>query len=477
MPVTVKFQPTGTVPGDGRPVQMQGNSLTIGRGEVNDVVLPDPDRWVSKHHCAIEDQNGNVVVIDLSRNGTFLNYGKVPLGRAPTPLNDGDILSIGNYELVVEIASEAATDPGDLPPLDAGPVSHGRAAADDFLGEGSEDDFLDDLLGGSSAPKGHGSVSRPDLADDAAGGGLLPEIDPLDLLAPSSDPGGSAMPQHTPATSDAFRAPTPQQGPTIPDEWDSLLDPAGPPADEGGGESPFRTDPPGTLPPSSGGAPERTAPPRQDVSPPTPTGTPATPDRLLETFLEAVDMSDLRVSREEAPAVMARIGRVFRTLVEGVREVLMARAALKSEFRIETTMIAGQGNNPLKFSISPEMALESMVRPARGYQQPEDAAREALDDIKAHEIAMVTGMEAALKGVLAQLSPQALEGRITSPGTLGAVFKGRKARYWEAYEQLYAQISQQAEQDFHDLFAKEFARAYEAQLQRLKAHGHHSERR
>ena len=76
MAVTLRFQSTGMIPGQAQPVAMHGNSLTIGRGPENDLVLPDPDRMISKRHCVIEDHNGNVVVVDLSTNGTFLNYGK-----------------------------------------------------------------------------------------------------------------------------------------------------------------------------------------------------------------------------------------------------------------------------------------------------------------------------------------------------------------------------------------------------------------
>jgi type VI secretion system protein ImpI/type VI secretion system protein len=76
-------------------------------------------------------------------------------------------------------------------------------------------------------------------------------------------------------------------------------------------------------------------------------------------------------------------------------------------------------------------------------------------------------MEAALKGVLARLDPAALAGQIESSGNLGGVFKGRKARYWEVYEKMYAEISDQAENDFHELFSREFARAYKEQLDKL----------
>lgn len=113
MPVTLRFQSTGMVPGNAQPIVMQGGSLTIGRGDENDVVLPDPDRLISKRHCAIEEQDGQVLVIDFSTNGTFLNYGKNALGRVPSPLNDGDILTMGPYEFLVEVT---AARPGQALP-------------------------------------------------------------------------------------------------------------------------------------------------------------------------------------------------------------------------------------------------------------------------------------------------------------------------------------------------------------------------
>ena len=81
---------------------------------------------------------------------------------------------------------------------------------------------------------------------------------------------------------------------------------------------------------------------------------------------------------------------------------------------------------------------------------------------------MVTGMEAALKGVLQRLDPVKLEAKIQSSGGFGDLLKSKKARYWEVYEAMYSEISDQAENDFHELFSKEFARAYKDQLEKLK---------
>ena len=186
-------------------------------------------------------------------------------------------------------------------------------------------------------------------------------------------------------------------------------------------------------------------------------------------FLNALGAQDVPIPPQEVVPTMARMGEVMRMMIEGLRDILMTRQSIKSEFRIERTMLQVGGNNPLKFSLSGDAAIESMVKPTpKGYLTAQDATSEALNDIKAHEVAMVTGMEAALKGVLNRLDPAVLEKTIASDGGLSGVLKSKKARYWEIYESKYAEISDQAENDFHELFAKEFARAYQDQLDKLK---------
>lgn len=545
MAVTLRFQSTGMIPGQAQPVQMLGTSLTIGRGPENDLVLPDPDRLISKRHCVIEDHNGNVVVVDLSTNGTFLNYGKVALGNVPTPLNDGDILSLGGYELLVSFG-QAQRDPmAQIPdPLSDGPVSHGQAGrAPDPLAlledghGGAKGDFLDDLLG-SSQPTGPRGVKRQEPDDP-----LLPPLGENDLLAPAPQPDweGPAQKYHNPSVQDAFSAS--KRASIIPDDWDEDFLAPGAPQKPAARPAPAPAPPPVPAPPAaapaatipdfdddflSPSAPEPAAPPRSapssappDRQAPVPPAPPEAPlaatagpsDPFVEeadadsppapqapeapkpaaapapapasavpaaapsvsdvaavqAFLQAMGLTDLALKEEDLSATMGRMGAVLKLMIEGIREILMTRTSIKGEFRINQTMISAGGNNPLKFSISPEQAVEAMVKPtAKGYLDASAATEQALKDIKAHEVAMVTGMEAALKGVLKRLDPRALEEKIQGGGGIGDFLKGKKARYWEVYEKMYAEISDQAENDFHDLFAREFARAYQEQLDRLK---------
>ncbi|RYZ79161.1 MAG: FHA domain-containing protein, partial [Moraxellaceae bacterium] len=76
---------------------------TLGRGEKNTWVLPDPDKFLSSCHCEIKCEGNSYVIIDLSTNGTFLNNSPEPLGRGSgSPLRDGDTFEIGDYRFAVK---------------------------------------------------------------------------------------------------------------------------------------------------------------------------------------------------------------------------------------------------------------------------------------------------------------------------------------------------------------------------------------
>ncbi len=204
---------------------MHGPSLTIGRGEGNDMVLPDNDRMMSKTHCVIENHNGNVVVVDLSTNGTFLNYGKIPLGKTPTPLNSGDVLILGPYELVVDILKqgESIADPLADQGLNYGNATRAPSPLDLLDASAPGGDFLDDLLGPEKAPTGpkQFKTDEPDPFDDLLAP-LGADEDPF-FGGPPPEPSGPAAADHSASVADAFR-PARSQAPVIPDDWDDLLD-------------------------------------------------------------------------------------------------------------------------------------------------------------------------------------------------------------------------------------------------------------
>jgi predicted component of type VI protein secretion system len=90
----------------------------IGRGQDNDWVLPDPQRYLSVHHARVRCYQGVYYIEDTSTNGVFLNGSTRALGKnASPPLRDGDRLRMGSYELQVSINGsdrEAANDSIEL---------------------------------------------------------------------------------------------------------------------------------------------------------------------------------------------------------------------------------------------------------------------------------------------------------------------------------------------------------------------------
>ena len=186
----------------------------------------------------------------------------------------------------------------------------------------------------------------------------------------------------------------------------------------------------------------------------------------MRAFLEGAGVPGLPIGADSEAALRA-VGQVFRALTEGVREVLMSRAALKGELRVEQTLLKSSNNNALKFSFSPEDAVTALLSTGRpGYMPPLDAAKEAFDDIKMHEIAVVSGMQTALYALLDRFDPDALEARVAKDKLSSMVPAARKARLWDSFRDLHAATKADATDDFQAVFGRSFTNAYKAQVKK-----------
>jgi type VI secretion system FHA domain protein len=146
---------------------------------------------------------------------------------------------------------------------------------------------------------------------------------------------------------------------------------------------------------------------------------------------------------------------VLRAAVAGMRALLIARADVKREFRIEQTMLRAAGNNPVKFAADDDAAVQALLTATRGGPA---AIRETVEDLTAHQLATLAATQAAAKALLARLAPAPLEGEVTGGGLMPG---GREKKLWEAYKRLHQQVTDQFEDDFDSAFGKAFARAYE----------------
>ena len=205
------------------------------------------------------------------------------------------------------------------------------------------------------------------------------------------------------------------------------------------------------------------------AAPPRPAG-PDTDPALLAALSQGLGVPGLRLDAL-TPELLLLIGQLLRESTRGAVELLVARAALKREMRAEMTMIVARENNPLKFSPSVEVALQHLLAPTSpGFMPAASAVRDAFDDLRAHQLGVMAGMKAALDGVLQRFDPQQLEAKLSTRSAIDSLLPAtRKARLWESFQQLFSQLSSEAQDDFDELFGKAFLRAYEAQLDRLQA--------
>lgn len=428
--------------------EIRGGEFSMGRGPENDWVLADPERHLSKRHCVLAFRAGTWQLADLSTNGTFLNREADPIGPgAPRTLRDGDRLRLGPYEIEVRIAEEAEQfSPAIVP---------GRRAPQ------PADPFGDDPFAGVLGPAGGQPFGGAQPADQKPAFALPPDFDPL-APDPSEEPfAGPAMEDHRPSVEDAFRPPKPTTE-LLPDDWDteeSLLrkPAAAPPV----APAPAVMPAPAAMPAAEPKPPVASASVSSTDAARSAT-TPVSDSGLLAAFLAGAGVPDA-VPADPA-AAMAALGAAFRALVNGLRQALIARAAIKGEFRIEQTMIRAHGNNPLKFSAGDDDALAALIGAGRRTDMgPAEAVADALKDIRQHELAATAAMQSAVRALVKRFDPATLSGA-SSSGGLMALAANRKARAWDAFEKLHAEVSAGLADDFDSVFGKAFARAYEQAL-------------
>lgn len=189
---------------------------------------------------------------------------------------------------------------------------------------------------------------------------------------------------------------------------------------------------------------------------------------LLAAFLEGAGLRAESV-REDPATLLAAAGRLFRELALGLRDALTTRSMIKTEYRVEQTVIRAANNNPLKFAADVDELLASLLtRPRQGYMGGGQAVQEGFKDIRAHELAVQAGMQAAVAALLRQLGPEQMKQRLDQQSLLhNLVPAARKAKYWEMYEQHYKQIAADVSENVRGTFGRAFAEAYEEQAKKL----------
>ncbi|MFH1797151.1 MAG: type VI secretion system-associated FHA domain protein TagH [Pseudomonadota bacterium] len=181
------------------------------------------------------------------------------------------------------------------------------------------------------------------------------------------------------------------------------------------------------------------------------------PARLLRDIAVGAGISPDTFMQRDPQEVAEEIGAVLRIVVDELASMLKARAAAKAMAKSsQQTMISSTGNNPLKFVPGAEEMLEKMFgRRSPGYLDARQSLEEAFRDLKTHEIATYSAMQAALARLLDDISPLTIEGRLASSS-----FTSRKSRAWDAFVAAWEAKEQRHENGMLDAFLDYFSESY-----------------
>jgi len=407
MPVTVKvFTKHG-----GKPTLFQSRDfdalpVTIGRDATCTLALDDPHKHISRVHVELEEEDGTYWMSVVSKVNPVMVKGRRYGPGTRLTLKSGDSFEMGEFEVQVVFAEKAKPAPPPPPP----PPPQEKKSFIKMLAEEG-----DTGAGGSNAipPPEPGIFDEPTMV------------------------GSTEEPTYT--------------GPAI------------------------KLQPPPPAPPAP--VVEKRPAPVEPKAAPAPRPAPVAAasaqgsiNEALRLFLEGAGMPHKGLTAEQSERLLRDSGTILRAAVEGLMMLLIARSEMRKEFEAEErTMVAARDNNPLKLMGDPHEAMQFLLDPSDrtgGFLDPVQSIGDACEDLRAHELALMTGMRSAILGALRRFDPKVIEKTLEKSS--GFSLSGKKAKLWDAFVEHQNHLAQEAQEDFNKIFGRDFMSAYQAQIRKLK---------
>ena len=406
----------------------------IGRAQDNDWVLPDPDRYVSSHHCKIVFKAGKWVLEDTSTNGVFINGSDMPTSvDGPYSLSTGDRIRLGEYEIAVTIDDHndfSSDDSGQVPiPARIAATGATPGVAED-LGEELD---LTDLLRDQPAGAGKDAFDWATAPAEASQDIVLSEA------APQPKPSRPA-------------APPPRAPINKPTSIESLLAALG--GDAARGNKPddwqMQTRPydRATMTALTSGArlSERS----------TDGGT------AFEAFCRGAGIEPSSFPSDAQSTLMMLAGQMIREVAIGLMDAHKGRADLKHRLRLNTSAANDTHPNPLKTATGVDEAMRRLLDPHATRQLgPVEAIRDSFAEHRTHQAALVSAIHAGIDELMKGLEPRDLQERFDRGLKRGALLGAtNKMKYWDLFVEFFQVVNQRNEQGLPALFSEELARTY-----------------
>ncbi|WP_437889003.1 type VI secretion system-associated FHA domain protein TagH [Phytobacter sp. V91] len=192
---------------------------------------------------------------------------------------------------------------------------------------------------------------------------------------------------------------------------------------------------------------------------------------LLDALLEGMGLGDMQPTPQFDRENMRQLGQMLSMFSQGTVALLSSRSILKRGVKADMTMVLDDANNPFKLLPSGKTVLMQMYgNRMPGFMPPRKSVRDALIDLQAHQLGMISGIRAIIAAMLQSFNPELLEeeakrdGATTRPG----MFSSRKAALWDYFVRSYGETAGEIDDDFHTLFGEAFLHAYDMEVNQYK---------
>lgn len=192
---------------------------------------------------------------------------------------------------------------------------------------------------------------------------------------------------------------------------------------------------------------------------------------LLEALLEGMGLGDMQPVPQFDKENMRQLGQMLSMFSQGTVALLSSRSILKRGVKADLTMVLDDANNPFKLLPSGKTVLMQMFGARMpGFMPPKKSVRDALIDLQAHQLGMISGIRAIIAAMLQSFNPEQLEEEAKRDGHTSrlALPASRKAALWDYFVRTYGETAGEIEDDFHTLFGEAFLYAYDMEVNQYK---------
>ena len=194
-------------------------------------------------------------------------------------------------------------------------------------------------------------------------------------------------------------------------------------------------------------------------------------DKAVGVLLEAAGLKAGDLQGTRPAEILSIAGQLLHGLVSGLTGLIHERTHLEDAFRLSQTMSRHIPKDPLKSDPTTTDALKYLLGNTSESCLPAlEAVNVSFQEIRQHEQAVSKAMLLALKELLERFDPDELRSQFDQGLKRGKLLSGtNKLKYWELYQEFFRIQTQAEDGKAPEVFSNEFARAYEHEVETLKA--------